>query len=424
MNVYFETFGCTFNQADSQIMAGLLDEKGFGIVNSIDDADIIILNTCYVKKPTEQKIINRIQKIKEEYPDKKLIVSGCMVDIDPVNLEKHAPNSGWIGSRRIESVSEVVESVIGGDVLKETGQGSVEKTCLPKLRSNDLIHIIQICEGCLGSCNYCCTRFARGSLQSYPIKLLKKEAEEAIADGCVEIQLTAQDTAAFGKDTGETLSDLINEISSIKGDFRVRVGMMHPQNIGDDLNNLIDSFKHQKVYNFLHLPLQSGNDIVLSDMDRGHSINDYLEIIGRFKAEIPGISLATDIIVGYPTENEKAFQDTLKVIDDIRPDFLHISKYNHRPGTTASFLKEIDYLTMKKRSIELNKFKEKIANKNNERFIETVQKVLITDKGSKGGYIGRTDSYKTVVVDNAPMGTFITVKISEVRSTYLKGKIV
>ncbi|BDZ68321.1 threonylcarbamoyladenosine tRNA methylthiotransferase [Methanobacterium ferruginis] len=387
MKVYMETFGCTFNQADSQIMAGLLEERGEEIVESPEEADVIILNTCYVKQPTEQKIINHIQKIQLKFPEKKLIIAGCMVDIDPDKLEKLAPNAGWIGARRIKSALEVVEATLNGDCKRVTGHGIDVKTHLPRKRSNSLIHILQICEGCLGKCSYCCTRFARGTLQSYPTSLLKQEAEQAVAEGCVEIQLTAQDTAAYGKDTGESLANLINQITSIEGDFRVRIGMMHPKNIKDDLESVINSFKNEKVYKFLHLPLQSGNDQVLTSMKRNHSVLEYLDIVNRFKSEIPEISLATDIIVGYPTEDEAAFQDTLDVIREISPDFLHISKYHHRPGTMSSKMGEIDHVTMKKRSRSLNDLKTNISLYKNRKLLGIIQNILITDKGSKGGIL-------------------------------------
>jgi len=422
MKIYIETFGCTFNQADSQIIVGLLEETGGEVVISPEDADVIILNTCYVKQPTEQKITNHIQKIQTQFPQKKLIIAGCMVDIDPKKLEKLAPQAGWIGARRINSAPDVIKSIMDGHIMRETGHGHDIKTGLPRKRSNPLVHILQICEGCLGKCSYCCTRFARGGLQSYPASLLRAEAEQAVTDGCVEIQLTAQDTAAYGKDSGESLADLINQITSIEGDFKVRVGMMHPQNIKDDLKSVIRSFKNEKVYNFLHLPLQSGSDRILSDMKRGHTVEEYKTIVNQFQAEIPELSLATDIIVGYPTEEEDDFKATLDVISGIRPDFLHISKYHHRPGTRSSLLQPIDHETMKKRSRDLNDLKVAIASHNNQRLMGTNQKILITAKGSKGGFIGRTNSYKTVVVEKALLGTFHDVEITQTLSTYLKGK--
>lgn len=423
MKVYIETFGCTFNQGDSQIMAGLLQEKNAEIVPEPEDADIIIINTCYVKHPTEQKVLNRIKKVQEQFRDKKLIISGCMVEIDQEKLEKAAPTAGWIGPRQIKSTLDVVESCYNGESTRIIGHGTEIKAGLPKMRFDPFVHIVQICEGCNGRCTYCCTRFARGKLQSYPIEIIKKEARKAINEGCVEIQLTAQDTAAFGKDTGETLADLINEITTISGDFRLRIGMLHPKSVMGNVEDIIEAFKHKNVYKFLHIPIQSGSDSILNDMNRGHTIEQFKEIISKFKSEIPEISIATDIIVGYPTETDEDFEDTLNVIKDIKPDFIHISKYRHRPMTLSSSLPEIDHDVMKKRSKALNDLKSKILYENNQSEIGKIYEILITEKGSKGGYIGRTNYYKPVVVQDAKIGSFIKVKIDEATSTYLKGSI-
>jgi threonylcarbamoyladenosine tRNA methylthiotransferase CDKAL1 len=430
MKVYIETFGCTFNQGDSQIMAGLLKEDNAQIVAEPEDADVIIINTCYVKHPTEQKVLNRIKKVKEQFLDQKLIVAGCMVEIDQCKLQKAAPAAGWIGPRQIKSTLDVVKSCLDDKSIRITGHGNDIKTGLPKIRFDPFIHISQICEGCNGKCSYCCTRFARGKLQSYPVEEIKKEVKSAVADGCVEIQLTAQDTAAYGKDTGKTLSELINEVTSISGNFRLRVGMMHPKSmfgnvrkcyafsdsqklsVFGNIDELIQVFMHKNVYKFLHIPIQSGNDNVLDDMNRGYTVAQFKEIISKFREKIPEISIATDVIVGYPTETDDAFEDTLNLIRDVKPNFVHISKYGHRPMATSSSLPEIEHSTMKKRSKALNELKSVILNENN-----------LKEKGSKGGYIGRTNSYRPVVVENGIIGTFVKVKIEEATSTYLKGSI-
>ena len=419
MKIYIDTFGCTFNQADSQIMAGLLKENDGVLTDSPDDADVIIMNTCYVKHPTEQKVINNIQSIKKQFPDKKLIISGCMVEIDPVKLKNAAPDASWIGPHKIQSTPNIVKSVLNGQIIRSTGYSNELKVCLPKIRSNPLIHIIQICEGCDGMCTYCCTRFARGSLQSYPSTMIKREAEQAVSEGCREIQLTAQDSAAYGKDIGESLSNLMNQISDIEGDFKIRVGMMHPKSMMGDVEGIINAFKRDKFYKFLHIPIQSGNNTVLQDMNRCHTVEDFKSIISRFKEEIPEISISTDVIVGYPTEDDEAFSDTLRLIKDIRPDFLHISKYMHRPGTISSDLDEIGHEKMKNRSKALNYLKSQIALEKNLELVGTNQHVLVTNKGSKGGYVSRTNSYKTVIVENASIGSFLDVIITDAKPTYL-----
>ncbi|MBQ2636659.1 MAG: tRNA (N(6)-L-threonylcarbamoyladenosine(37)-C(2))-methylthiotransferase [Methanobrevibacter sp.] len=423
MKVYIESYGCTFNKADGQIIAGNLHENNIDIVDSIDEADIIIVNTCYVKLPTENKVVYRIQKLQQDYPDKKIIIGGCMVEIDPEKLDKVGPDCSWIGPHQLNKATEIVTGTYCGEVIRECGFSKDSKVGVPKLVDDNLIHIIQICEGCLGVCTFCCTRFARGPLNSYPIEDIKAEAKRAIENGACEIQLTAQDTAAFGRDSGEKLSDLIKEVANLDGDFKVRVGMMHPKNILNDVDEIIDAMKHPKVYNFIHLPVQSGSDKVLSEMNRGHTINQYLDVVSKFKNEIPDITLAVDIIVGYPTENDDDFDLTVKLLENIKPSLIHLSKYQHRHGAISSSLREIPPETMKKRSKFLSEIKSKITEEENKELVGTRQKVLVVEKGSKGGFIAKTNSYIPVIVDDVKLGTFVDVIITEATATYLKSEL-
>ncbi len=424
MKVFIESYGCTFNKADGQIMAGFLNENDIDTVDDIDDADIIIVNTCYVKLPTENKIVYRIQKLREKYPHKKIIVGGCMVEIDPEKLDSIAPDCSWIGPHQLNKTVDVVSSTYCGDTVREYGLSRESKVGVPKISDDDLVHIIQICEGCLGSCTFCCTRFARGPLNSYSIEDIKMEAKEAIENGVREIQLTAQDTAAFGRDTGEKLSDLIKEVANLDGDFRVRVGMMHPKNILNDVDEIIDAIKHPNVYDFIHLPVQSGSNKVLDDMNRGHSIEQYIEIVNKFRSEIPDLTLATDIIVGYPTETDEDFTRTVDFLNSVKPNLIHLSKYQHRKGAISSSLKEIPRDVMKSRSIFLSEIKDSITKAENDELFNTIQNILVVGKGSKGGFIGKTNSYIPVIVDNAIIGDFIQVKIIKVTSTYLVGEVI
>ncbi|MGL4670052.1 MAG: tRNA (N(6)-L-threonylcarbamoyladenosine(37)-C(2))-methylthiotransferase [Methanobacteriaceae archaeon] len=427
MKVFIETYGCTFNQADSQIMAGNLKEElgaDVDFVNTIEDADVAIVNTCYVKSPTENKVVNKIQKLQKDFPELKIIVSGCMVEIDPEKLEKVAPNASWIGPHQLNKTSSVVKSTFNGEIARECGFSSDSKVGVSKIRFDNHIHIIQICEGCLGTCTYCCTRFARGYLQSYPMADIVDEARQAINDGCVEIQLTAQDTAAFGKDTGEYLSNLIKEIASLDGDFRIRIGMMHPKNVIDDIDNLIDAFNQEKVYKFLHLPIQSGSDEVLAHMRRDHSVKLYKDIVSKFKSVIPNLTLATDIIVAYPSETKEDFQKTVDLLEEIKPGIIHLSKYKHRKGADSSLMDEIPYKELKKRSKYINNVKSKITAEENTKLLGSIQKALIVEKGSKGGFIAKTEAYLPVVVEYGEIGTFVNIKINETTSTYLKGTVV
>ena len=424
MKVFIETYGCTYNQGDSQIIAGILEDNNVILVDSVEEADIIIVNTCYVKLPTENKVIYRIQKLQENYPEKKVIVAGCMVEVDPLKLEKVGPDCSWIGPHKLHDAFDVVNRTYSGEVVRSSGFTCKSKVGLKKVKKNPLIHIIQICEGCLGACTFCCTRFARGRLNSYPIADIVAEAKKAIDEGAREIQLTAQDTAAFGRDTGESLADLIKEVANLEGTFRIRVGMMHPKNILNNYSEIIDAIKHPKVYNFIHLPIQTGSNKVLHEMNRGHTIEDYLKIVDAFKKEIPNVTIATDIIVGYPTETDDDFKSTCDLIEKVKPSLIHLSKYQHRQGAISSSLKEVPYEVMKKRSKLLSKFKVQITEEENKKLLGTTQKALVVEKGSKGGYMAKSDDYIPIVVSDVSEGEFISVKIYETTSTYLKGELI
>lgn len=419
MKIYLETHGCTFNQADTDIMVNILAKK-YDIVYDVEEADVIILNTCYVKLPTEQKMITKIRKYKTEFPDKKLIIGGCMVEVDDKRLEKFAGDDCWIGPHKLDKVDEVVEKAINGEVVHEYGKTRAIKAGKGKKNSESLVHILQICEGCNGQCTFCCTRIARGFLISYPIDVIVEEAKDAVEHGCKELQVTAQDTACFGMDTGESFADLLNKLGAIEGDFRIRVGMMNPQSIKNQLHEVIDAFKNNdKIFNFVHLPIQSGSPKVLKEMNRKHTLDEYKYILNEFRKEIPQMSLATDIIVGYPTETEEDFNQTLELLKEIKPDIVHISKYMHRPGAKSNHLKEIDHNIMKNRSHRVNQVKTEVMLEKNKEYENTIQNVLITSKGSSGGYVGYTDSYKNVIVDEAEIGSFMDVKIIEGKRTYL-----
>ncbi len=422
MKVYLESHGCTFNQADGEIMATLLEEQ-HELVDNLDDADVIILNTCYVKLPTEQKMITKINKFKTEYPDKKLIVSGCMVEVDPIRLNKFAGDDCWVGPHKLDQINDVVDKAVMGEVVHEYGKTNIVKAGKNYKRFDSLTHILQICEGCNGACTFCCTRIARGFLISYPIDVIVEEAEQAIQNGCKELQVTAQDSACFGLDSGESFSELLNRLASIDGDFRIRVGMMNPKSLIGQLDEVIDAFKNnEKIYNFVHLPIQTGSPKVLEEMNRLHTLKEYKDILNKFKKEIPDLSFATDIIIGYPTETEEDFQDTVDLLYEIKPDIIHISKYMHRPGATSSNLKEIDHKVMKERSHRINQVKTEVMLENNKKYEGSIQKVLITNKGASGGFVGYTNSYKNVIVEDVEVGSFVDVKIIEGKRTYLQSE--
>ena len=197
--------------------------------------------------------------------------------------------------------------------------------------------------------------------------------------------------------------------------------MMHPKNIGNDLEDLIDAFKLEKVYNFIHLPIQSGSDAVLKHMRRNHTVEDYKKIVYRFKEEIPNLTLATDIIIGYPTETEEDFMMTADLIEEIKFNLIHLSKYQHREGASSSALPNIPFEDMKRRSKILSDIKFGIIEEENKCLKGKELNALVVGEGSKGGFIAKTDSYIPVVVQDVELGEFIKVHIDETTGTYLIG---
>ncbi len=413
MKVYFETYGCTMNQGDTEIMMGLV--KNHKIVNNAQDSEIIIMNTCGVIEYTERKIIKNTKKYQAQ--GKKVIISGCLPKINPDVIEKTSPDA-IISARSLGSINNAIETVKRNRQFIQVKNNNPIKSNTTKRRTQHPIAIVPISEGCLGRCSYCGTRFARGRLRSSPISSIVKETEKCVSHGFKEIQLTAQDTGAYGMDNDERLPSLLKEICKILGDFRVRVGMMNPEHVLKIQDNLIEAMQDEKIYNFLHLPLQSGDDKILQDMNREYTVKDFQRILERFRENLDQLTFSTDIIVGYPTETEEAFQKTYKIIEKTRPDVLNIKRYSKRPNTPASKLKDMPDRIKKDRSRLLTRLHQEIGEKNNGKFVGKKYRILITENGEKS-MKARTDTYKQVVLEKGELGGFLTVKIKDATASYL-----
>jgi len=417
--IYIETFGCSFNRADSQIMKGLLSRHDFKIVDDPRIADVLIINTCYVKTPTQERVTNRIKVFQRMFPDKKLIVGGCMTEIDSKRLEKIASNSSWVGPHQIKNIVEIVSDTLEGKIIKLIGKRRDVKVVLPKIKDNPLIDIVQICEGCSGCCSYCCTRFARGRLFSYPVNSIVGEVKKALKNGCKEFWITAQDTSAY-KCKEFRLPALVDELTKIKGKFFVRVGMMSPMHTKNIVDNLIVSYKSEKVFKFLHLPVQSGSDRVLKMMNRGYSVKDFKNIVKNFRKNFPLFTLSTDVIVGFPGESNEDFQKTIDLMKEVKPDIVNVSKFGARPGTKAAKMKQLSRKTINERVREIIEIVEKIKLENNKKWLNWGGEVLIDEKGKKGGMIGRNFAYKPILTEGK-LGSFHKVKINKIHPTFLIG---
>ena len=416
-SVFIRTYGCTFNQSDSDAIAGVLSSAGYPLADSEEAAGVILLNTCTVKGATEQKTIDKIKKLVAA--KKKLVIAGCIPEANRQLVRKYAPNAPLLGTRSLSHAADAVKAAIEGkraDFFTE----EEDKFSLPRAHSS-VIARIPLAEGCLGACTYCQTKLARGNLHSYSPDAIVKEVRQCVRKGCKEIQLTAQDTGAYGVDIKTNLAELLPKISEIPGDFRVRVGMMNPEHAKRILPQLLRAFSSPKIYKFAHIPVQSGSDKVLKDMRRSYSAADFFSVIKAFRKAFPAITLATDIIVGYPTETETDFNKTLKLLKQVKFDTVNVSKFTPRPFTPAAKLKQLPNQEVKRRSTEAAALCRKISFEKNRKLVGKTFRVLITEKQPKG-FSGRTGEYRQVALKNAKAAGFVSAKITGATAAYLLGR--
>ncbi|MBU6996725.1 MAG: tRNA (N(6)-L-threonylcarbamoyladenosine(37)-C(2))-methylthiotransferase [Theionarchaea archaeon] len=408
MSIYLETYGCTMNKADSEIIKALLRPQ---ITESLEEADIAIINSCGVKGPTEHKIRKRIEEIKAT--NKPLIVAGCLPKISDLDVNVVGTN--------VYDIVEAVQKVREGSAVHIIRDEKKNKLCYPRV-GDGVNAIIPISEGCLGSCTYCAARFARGHLYSYPLESIVKTAREFISNGYKELQITSQDTGCYGTDldAGERLHSLLEKLASLEGKFRIRVGMMNPNHTLDILEDLVSVYRHDKIYKFLHIPVQSGNDHILQAMNRKYTVDEFLTVCRAFRTEFPELYLCTDVIVGFPTETEEQFHDTLALVKKINPDKINVTRFSPRPKTEASKMPQIPDWIKKERSRLLYKLRMDISLSINRRYVGESHEVLINQEGTVSPtMIGRLSNYKPVVCVGS-MGSFSRVTITGAAPTYLK----
>ncbi|MEM2931611.1 MAG: tRNA (N(6)-L-threonylcarbamoyladenosine(37)-C(2))-methylthiotransferase [Nitrososphaerota archaeon] len=424
--IYIESYGCSANLQDSQIMMGLLLKAGYELASTPIDADALIINTCIVKTPTEHRMIHRIRQLSSTH--KPLIVAGCMTKTEPEVVRRINPTASLIGPNSIDQVVDVVNQAIRGITVEALMDSLTEKSGLPHVRLNPVIDIVEISSGCLLNCSFCQTKLARGNLRSYRPESIRKQIETAVRDGCREIWLTSQDNSAYGLDIGTNIAELLSDIcKNIDGDFLIRVGMMNPLHlIKGLLRELINAYNDRRIFKFLHLCIQSGSDKVLRDMRRGYTVSNFYECVKMFRETYPDLTLMTDIIVGYPTEDEQDFEASVKLLTEVKPDFVNISRFYPRPGTPAAKLKPLPVKTLNERSKLLTELCREIALKKNEKWIGWEGPALIDELGEHGELIGRNINYRPIVINNAEkslLGRLVNVHVTEARPYCLLGKI-
>ncbi len=423
VRVYVESYGCTRNRADGEIMEAILLRAGYELAETPESADYVVVNTCAVKDPTEHKMARRIRELINS--GKKVIATGCLVHVNPGVIDKRV--SGMLGVKSIDRIAEAIDVAEKGGKLvsvEDWRERNLDKLELPRLWKSGVVFVVPISEGCLNACTYCATRFARGVLKSYRPELVVKWVKEALARGYREIQLSSEDTGCYGFDIGTNLARLLDEITAIEGDFRIRVGMMNPNNAIKILDELIDAYRSEKVYKFLHLPVQSGDNEILRRMGRNYTVEEFEEIVREFRRKVPGLNLNTDIIVGFPGESDEAFENTVELVKRVRPDKINVSRYSPRPGTIAAKWKQLPGWKVKERSRVLHRLRLRIAYEINQSYVGKTLEVLVHGPGKKGGIEGRSFNYKEIILDSGKAGNIVKASVTRAGSTYLEGALV
>lgn len=420
--VYVKSFGCSANLADGETIAGCLSKAGFKLVDNPRNAEFLVYNTCGVKSPTENRIVDLLKKTPK---DKLLVITGCLPLINFERLEREVDFDGMTGPAPGLSIVKVLDRVSMGEKVISLENVSQSDLSLPRIPVNPVVSVIPINSGCLGDCSYCCVHFARGKLRSSPVDEIIERMKRDLVFSVKEFWLTSQDTACYGKDIDSNLADLLKRVCEVEGDFFVRLGMMNLDNVLSMLDELVEAYKCDKIFKFLHLPVQSGDDNVLRLMNRHYTVDEFRYVIQVFRNEFPDLTLSTDIICGFPGETKEAFEKTKRLVNEIKPDIVNVSKFFSRPQTLAENLLPIAPKELNRRSKELAELSRHISFKKNKYWMGWKGTVLFDEIGKEGSLIGRNLAYKPFVVktNTSLLGKFVTARVVNVFPTYLKAKI-
>ncbi len=417
--IFVEAYGCSASFADSEMISGLIVNGGHTLATNESESDLNLIVTCSVKDTTANKMMHRIKSLKK----KPLIVAGCLPKAEKNNVEKFTENASLLGPNSLGKTLDVINSTLKGRKQIALEDSDISKIGLPKVRLNPTVGIVEIASGCMSECTFCQTKLAKGDLSSYRLGDIVRQVQTEIKEGCKEVWLTSTDNGCYGFDIGTDLPTLVNAVSEIPKDFMIRVGMMNPMYMPRIKQNLIESYDNEKVFKFLHIPVQSGSDKVLNDMKRGHTSETFREIVKKTKERFENFTISTDIIVGFPSETEEDFQKTITLLDETKPDVVNLSKYSARPGTDAAELKQIDAAEIKRRSKVIFNQINKISLKSNEKWIGWKGKVLF-DENTEEGIKGRNYAYKPISIDEkVNIGQSHIVEITKATRKRLIGKI-
>jgi len=434
-NFYIATYGCQMNKNDSEILAGMLVSNGYRSVPNMKEADLIILNTCSVREGAENKVygkIGEIKHLKTKNSNLILAVCGCMAQKDQEILKKRYPHIDLIfGTHNIHEFPTLLEQAESksGRVFSIWHGGSKEIIeGLPIQREGGISAYVSIIYGCTNFCSYCIVPHVRGPEKSRQLADIVKEIKDLAQDGYREITLLGQNVNAYGKDLKENINfvHLLEAIQQIEGIERIRYTSPHPRDMTVDVIKAVQRLS--KVCEHIHLPVQHGDNEILKEMNRGYTTDDFTSLVELIRREIPGCSITTDVIVGFPGEEEKHFLNTLEFFKKIQFDMAHTLIYSPRPGTKAAAMSNQVAAEVKKERLKrLMEVQEEIAHQKNKIMEGTIEELLIEGPSEKNPdkLCGRTRSNKVVIIEGKEelIGKLVPVRITEAKSWLITGEV-
>jgi MiaB-like tRNA modifying enzyme len=425
MRVHIKTYGCTLNQADSETISSVLESGGIELVQRQADADVAIINTCTVKRQTAQRILDALKGLGKS--NKRLLVTGCMAGANRDLIERYAPSASIVTPSNIPRIADAARSTLAGERVVLDSYSRLDRLAFFRPGRGPIAKVI-ISEGCSSSCSFCETRLARGPLNSFSEQGILDVIRCSAANGAKEIQLTSQDVGAYGTDTKTDIAALMRKISAIEGDFIVRVGMINPVHMRRHLDEFIDALRSDRFYKFAHMPVQSGSDSVLESMRRQYSVEEFEQYVKELRSAIPGITIETDMIVGFPAETESDFDRSIGLINRIRPDVTNISKFSARPDTPAAQMKQLTNELISERSLRMSRAVRAVQHGINDRLIGRSFDTLLTESTPRS-FNGRNGAYKQIVIrkedahSEMALGSHCEVMITGASANVLYGTV-
>lgn len=424
--IWVEAYGCSASFSDSEMISGMIANGGHALAASPSEADLSVVVTCSVKDATASRMIHRIRSLGSG--GRPLVVAGCLPKAERPTVERISRGASMLGPDSVGRALDVVDAALRGERAVELGGAGAAKTELPRVRINPAVGIVQIASGCMSECTFCQTKISKGGLQSYRLGDIVRQVRRDTRDGCREIWLTSTDNGCYGFDIGADLPRLIDAVAGIPREFMIRVGMMNPMYMPRIRDGLIESYRNGKVYKFIHVPVQAGSDRILNEMRRGHTASTFADAVGRIRAAFPRFTVSTDIIVGFPTETEEEFGETVRLLEETRPDVVNLSKYSRRPGTDAASMEQVDASEVKRRSKAVAALADRLSLEGNRRWVGWRGRVLFSDRaaGRGGGIRGRNFAYKPVFLEGGPepeIGQSRIVEVTGATTHSLIGRI-